>query len=45
MVLHRKQTESGVKALYKSSNILASIYNESTKGLEIVFKRGSRIPL
>ena len=42
MVLHRKQTESGVKALYKSSNILASIYNESTKELEIVFKRGSR---
>tara|TARA_R110000868_G_scaffold386753_1_gene655152 strand:- start:819 stop:1250 length:432 start_codon:yes stop_codon:yes gene_type:complete len=42
MVLHRKQTESGIKALYKSSNILASIYSESTKELEIIFKRGSR---
>jgi len=42
MVLHRKQTEGGIKALYKSSNILASIYSESTKELEIIFKRGSR---
>ena len=39
MVLHRKQTEGGIKALYKSSNILASIYSESTKGLENTFKK------
>ena len=42
MILHKKQTENCVKALYKSSNILASTYNDKTKELEVIFKRGSR---
>ncbi len=40
MILKRVEKENVVKAIYDSSNILASEYNKSTKDLIITFKRG-----
>ena len=42
MLIHKKQVEETTKALYKSSNILASSYNPSAKTLEIIFKKGTK---
>jgi len=42
MLVHKKQVEETTKALYKSSNILASSYNPSAKTLEIIFKKGTK---
>jgi hypothetical protein len=40
MLLKRVEKESLVKAIYDSSNILASKYDKKTKDLVITFKRG-----
>ena len=42
MLLERKDVKGVVKSLYKSSNILASTYNPSTKVMEVIFKGGGR---
>jgi hypothetical protein len=42
MILKRVEKENVVKAIYDSSNILASEYNKSTKDLIITFKRGAQ---
>tara|TARA_R110000822_G_scaffold236142_1_gene366821 strand:- start:62 stop:478 length:417 start_codon:yes stop_codon:yes gene_type:complete len=42
MLIHKKQVEETTKALYKSSNILASSYNPTSKTLEIIFKKGTK---
>ena len=41
MLLKRVETEGVVKAIYESSNILASKYREATNELTIIFKRGA----
>jgi len=40
MLIEKIKTEDNVKVLYESSNILASTYNQKTKDLTVVFKRG-----
>lgn len=42
MLLKRVEKESLVKAIYDSSNILASKYDKKTKDLIITFKRGAQ---
>jgi KTSC domain len=42
MLLKRDVTENIIKALYESSNILASIYNLSSFELIIIFKSGAQ---
>ena len=42
MLLKRVEKESLVKAIYDSSNILASKYDKKTKDLVITFKRGAQ---
>lgn len=42
MLLKRVEKESLVKAIYDSSNILASKYDKTTKDLIITFKRGAQ---
>lgn len=42
MILKKVKKENVVKAIYKSSNILASEYNENTKELQIIFNRGAK---
>lgn len=42
MLLKRVEKESLVKAIYDSSNILASKYDKKTKDLTITFKRGAQ---
>ncbi len=41
MILKRVETDEKVKAIYESSNILASTYEPSKKDLTIIFKRGA----
>lgn len=41
MILKRVETDEKVKAIYESSNILASTYAPKTKDLTIIFKRGA----
>lgn len=41
MLINRIKNENVIKAFYQSSNILASTYNETTKDLNIVFKKGN----
>jgi hypothetical protein len=40
MILDRVEKDDLVKAIYESSNIVASTYNRSAKNLNIVFKNG-----
>ena len=41
MILKRVETDAKIKAIYESSNILASTYEPSKKDLTIIFKRGA----
>jgi hypothetical protein len=41
MILKRVETDEKVKAIYESSNILASTYEPSKKDLTIIFRRGA----
>jgi hypothetical protein len=41
MILKRVETDVKIKAIYESSNILASTYEPSKKDLTIIFKRGA----
>lgn len=40
MILERVEKDELVKAIYESSNIVASTYNRGNKNLNIVFKNG-----
>lgn len=40
MLIDRVKTEDDIKVLYESSNILASTYNQKSKDLTVIFKRG-----
>lgn len=40
MILERVEKDELVKAIYESSNIIASTYNRGNKNLNIVFKNG-----
>jgi hypothetical protein len=42
MILKRIEKEGEIKAIYESSNILASTYNPTTKSLIVTFKRGDQ---
>jgi len=42
MLLQKKETNGKTKALYKSSNILASTYSPVTNILEIIFNNGTK---
>jgi hypothetical protein len=42
MILKRQEKDGIVKAMYDSSNIVASIYNNNTSDLEIIFKAGTK---
>jgi hypothetical protein len=41
MILKRVETDEKVKAIYESSNILASTYEPIKKDLTIIFRRGA----
>ena len=41
MILKKVEKDNIVKAIYKSSNVLASKYDKSSQELTITFKRGS----
>ena len=41
MILKRVENDEKIKAIYESSNILASTYEPKTKDLTIIFKRGA----
>jgi len=40
MILERVEKDKLVKAIYESSNIVASTYNKNNKDLNIIFKHG-----
>lgn len=40
MILERVEKDELVKAIYESSNVLASTYNKNNKNLNVVFKNG-----
>lgn len=42
MVLKRQEKENVIKAIYDSSNILASTYNRTTNELILIFNKGSQ---
>ena len=42
MILKRIEKEGVIKAIYESSNILASTYDPNTKNLTVTFKRGDQ---
>lgn len=42
MILKRQEKDGFVKALYDSSNIIASIYESKTNTLDLVFKAGTK---
>jgi hypothetical protein len=42
MILKRQEKDGIVKAMYDSSNIVASIYNNNNSDLEIIFKAGTK---
>lgn len=42
MILKRQEKDNVIKAMYDSSNIVASVYNNDTNDLEIIFKAGTR---
>jgi hypothetical protein len=42
MILKKQEKGSVIKAMYDSSNILASIYDKETKDLTIIFNKGTQ---
>jgi len=42
MILKRKEKDNLIKAIYDSSNILASTYNTETKDLILIFNKGGQ---
>jgi len=42
MVLKRKEENNIIKAMYDSSNILASIYNKDNSDLTLIFNKGTQ---
>ena len=42
MILKRQEKDNVIKAMYDSSNILASIYNKETNDLTLIFSKGSQ---
>jgi hypothetical protein len=40
MILERVEKDELVKAIYESSNVLASTYNRNDKNLNVIFKNG-----
>jgi len=42
MILKRQEKDSVVKAMYNSSNILASIYNKENNDLTLIFNKGTQ---
>lgn len=42
MVLKRKEENNIIKAMYDSTNILASIYNRDTNDLTLIFNKGTQ---
>jgi hypothetical protein len=42
MILKRVEKDDEIKAMYNSSNILASTYNKKTSELTLIFKRGAQ---
>ena len=42
MILKRKEKDSVIKAIYSSSNICASVYNNITNELTVIFNHGGQ---
>lgn len=42
MLLKRQEKDNVIKAIYKSSNVLASTYNKETSELILIFNKGSQ---
>lgn len=42
MLLKRQEKDNIIKAIYKSSNVLASTYNKETSELTLVFNKGTQ---
>jgi hypothetical protein len=42
MILKKQEKDGIIKAMYNSSNVVASIYNSNNNDLEIIFKSGSK---
>ena len=42
MILKRQEKDNVIKAMYNSSNIIASIYNKETSDLILIFNKGSQ---
>lgn len=42
MILKRQEKDGLIKAMYNSSNIVASIYNSKNNNLEVIFKSGTK---
>lgn len=42
MILKRQEKDGQIKAIYESSNILASTYDKATKDLTIIFNKGAK---
>ena len=42
MILKRQEKDGLIKAMYSSSNIVASIYNTKNNDLEVIFKSGTK---
>ena len=42
MILKKQEKDNVIKAIYDSSNILASIYNKENMDLTLIFKKGAQ---
>ena len=42
MLLKRQEKDNVIKAIYKSSNVLASTYNKETSELTLIFNKGTQ---
>lgn len=42
MILKRQEKDNLIKAMYNSTNIIASIYDKSTNDLTLIFNKGSQ---
>ena len=42
MILKKQEKDNIIKAIYDSSNILASIYNKENMDLTLIFKKGAQ---
>ncbi len=42
MILKKQERDNIIKAIYDSSNILASVYDGNNKDLTIIFKKGAQ---